>query len=129
MIDGLRRRFSKSVEDAWNADLDLQPEVEATTELPTDTTVLLAAQSFAPESRSNDVDMKDYYKSLVQTAIQQGGKYRGRQMSVPWLRMILAGLESKPIPAEMMWQGEEPAEPGESNLPRTPSYEDVFIPK
>lgn len=129
MIDGLRRRFSKSAEDTWNADLELQPEVEATSELPTGTAVLLAAQSLATESPSNDVDLKDYYKSLVQTAIQQGGKYHGRQMSVPWLRMILAGLESKPIPPEMMWQGEEPAGPGEFDLPKIPSYEDVFLPK
>jgi hypothetical protein len=125
MIAGIRRRFTHSIDDPWNADSELQPEVEEAPDIPTDTALLLAATKMTAESASNDVDMREYYKSLVQTAIQHDGNYQGQQMSVPWLRMILAGFEFRPFAPEKMWQGEEANGP-RPFLAEIPSYEDLF---
>jgi hypothetical protein len=103
MMESLRRRFSKSEGgDPWAVGLSLQDESPEASELPSESTVLLA-ENYAPTS--NDVDMKDYYRGLVRTAIQHGGVYRGQEIPIPWLRMTLAGLEMRPIPPEAMWEG------------------------
>jgi hypothetical protein len=124
MIDGIRRRFGKSPEENWNADLELQPETQETTELPTDTAVLLAASKL-PEP-SSETYPSDYYVIIVRTAIEQGGKYGGHQISLPWLRMILAGLESKHIEPEMMWDQDILSADESSTLPKIPAYNDLF---
>lgn len=125
MIGGLRRRFGSSNSDPWDANKEFEPEVDGVSEFPTDTAVLLAATRVTYEGASNNVDMKDYYRKLVQTAIEKGGTYNGQKMSVPWLRMILAGLEMRPIPPEAMWEGDETASPARTR-PNEPAYEDLF---
>lgn len=126
MIDGIRRRFAKSVEkDAWDADKAFSPDVEEASEFPTDTTALLAARATA-EFASNDAGCTDYYKNLVKTAIENGGKYGDHRISLPWLRMILAGLDSKNVEPEMMWYGMEESSPSEEPLPQIPAYNDLF---
>lgn len=106
VIDSIRRRLSKPApKDLWAADLSLEPEAEDVSELPGKSTVLLTKVQAHPPS--NDVDMKEYYRGLIWTAIQHGGVHNGQMISVPWLRMTLAGLENRPIPPEMMWEGME----------------------
>ncbi len=130
MIDGIRRKFAKSIDkDPWNMEQELEHEVEVEdvgiSELPTDSAVILAAK-VPPTSATNEVDSGEYYKNIVKTAIQNGGKYGRHHIPMPWLRMILAGLEWKRVDPEMMWYGWEAAGPGDENLPEIPSYQDLF---
>lgn len=125
MIDGIRRRFTNSIaEDTWDADKALQSE-EAAQALPTDTAVLLAARQVSPGYSPGDGDPTEYYKSIVKTAIENGGEYRNHRIPVPWLRMILAGLESRPIDPDKMWYQVDSESPGDP-LPEIPSYEVLF---
>jgi hypothetical protein len=131
MIDGIRRRFAESIDkDPWDTELELEPEVEAeeteVSAIPTDTAVILAATRMSTPSASNDFDSGEYYKSIVKTAIQNGGKYGEHQIPVPWLRMILAGLEWRHVDPEMMWYGVEAGDSGSEGLPEIPSYSDLF---
>jgi hypothetical protein len=126
MIDGLRRRLTESIDrDNWDANQELQPEREDTSGLPTDKAVLLAGTKVTTEPTSNEVNLQDYYRDLIMTAIEQGGSYRGQQMSVPWLRMTLAGLESRPISPEVIWEGAARSAPDQ--LAEIPSYDDLFL--
>ncbi len=125
MIDGIRRRLEKSAgKDPWDADQEFEPEeVDAPSVLSTDTAVLFAAAQ--AETVSNDLNPLDYYKNLVRTAIENGGRYAGHQISIPWLRMTLAGLELKRVDPEMLWEGVDGGAP-DDGLPAIPSYNDLF---
>ncbi len=133
MIDGIRRRLTKSTDsDPWDADQELnldfsqEVEVEEASELPTDAAVLVAAQDSVELGATNDVDPSDFYKNLIGAAIQNGGKFGDHQISIPWLRMVLAGLDSRRIESESMWYGYEPGSSPTEPLPETPSYDDLF---
>lgn len=127
MIDGLKRRFAKSNDkDPWDANQELEPEVEGQAEVSTDKAVLIAATQAADVKGSNDVDTLEYYKGLVKTAIGNGGKYNGHEIPIPWLRMILAGLESRQIDPEMMWYGYDETGMAGALLPEMPTYNDFF---
>jgi len=125
MIDEIRRRFGRSADkDPWDANQELEPEEGEASPLHIDTAVLLAGTQ--PETVSNDLNTLDYYKNLVRTAIENGGRYADHQISIPWLRMILAGLEQKRIDPEMMWEGVDGGTPNGGLLPAIPSYNDLF---
>ena len=127
MIDGIRRRFGRTTSgDPWGADQDLNPELEEDITLPTDGAVLVAANDAVGRYVPDDIDTPDYYKSLVQTALENGGKHGDHRISIPWLRMILAGLESKHIDPEMMWYGIEAGDAAGNQLPEVPPYENLF---
>ena len=124
MIDGIRRRLSKPAsKDPWDADQELQPE-EVASELPTDAAVFLAARSVSPGYSPEDGDSNAYYRGIVRTAIENGGRYGDHKIPIPWLRMILAGLESRYIDPETMWY--EVEEGPVAQIPEIPSYEDLF---
>lgn len=120
----MRRRFSRSAEGGdWNIDLEFKPEVERAAKPPVVTPVLLTARE-PIHMGVGEVDMKEYYKSAMRTAIKQGGWYQGRQISVPWLKMILAGLEMRPVPPEAMWETQGTSlSPTRSGVP---AYDDLF---
>lgn len=124
MIGGIRRRFSETMNtDLWDVNQRLQPDQESISRLEyaPGATHSEAGASFGPD----DVSMKDYCRTIIQTAIEHQGWYGGMHMSVPWLRMTLAGLESRDFVPEMMWEGEE--ERGlERRAPGVPSYDAVF---
>jgi len=125
MIDGIRRRLTKSIEgDAWDADKELEPEVEESSELLPDTAEVESAR-ILPAYSPGDGNLAEYYKSIVKTAIDNDGKYGDHQISVPWLRMILAGLEYRPIEPEMTWYGVE-TDALANHPPEIPSYDDLF---
>jgi len=127
MIDGIRRRFGKSIDkDPWDANLELRPEVAETAEIPTDTAVLTAARHETGEYSPEAANTPDYYKSLVTNAIENGGRYGDHRISIPWLRMILAGLEFKRVEPEMMWYGFDAGTESGEPLPKIPSYENLF---
>ena len=126
MIDGIRRRLGKSTGgDPWNAEQDLKPETQEVGEPPTNTEVLLAASPAMGEFMPTD-ENTDFYKSLICTAIENGGRLGGHQIPIPWLRMILAGLEMRPIEPEVMWYGVEAERSGRNPAPAVPSYQDLF---
>jgi hypothetical protein len=129
MIDGIRKRIGRSIaRDPWDADQVLNPEI-AETELPTDRAVLVAATD-ATHSTGEYIpansNTPDYYKILLLAAIENGGKYGDLKIAVPWLRMILAGLEFKHIEPEMMWFGADAGGLNDSPLRDLPAYEDLF---
>lgn len=125
MIGGLRRMLSGDVEYVWSTDQELKPEISGSPEFHDGAAVLLTMPKPTGVGGTNDVSMKEYYKAVLGIAIENGGWYQGQTMSVAWLRMTLAGLESRPFPPEAMW-GEERGpvtdEPGRA----LPSYADLF---
>ncbi len=131
MIGGIKRRFVKSIEeDPWEIDQELEPELETdseeASELQTDATIVPAGTVVAPPAPANDVNSGEYYKSLVRTAIQNGGKYGDHQIPIPWLRMILAGLEWRRVDPDMMWYGIDGSGQAGEPLPEIPAYDDLF---
>jgi hypothetical protein len=126
MIDGIRRKLtSLDDESDWDANLDLQPEAEAITEISTGNSNLLSASrvtgKFSPDSNTSD-----YYAGVVRAAIAQGGRYGGHQISLPWLRLILAGLEWRNVEPELLWNGQDSVLPTEPISPNLPSYDHIF---
>ncbi|MDG6983127.1 MAG: hypothetical protein JRN28_01015 [Nitrososphaerota archaeon] len=122
MIELIRRRLSRApAEDPWATDLTLKPEISEVSELRFDGSGLAHSGLPRPQPSSNDVDLKGYYKAVILTAIEHGGTYQGQQISVPWLRMTLAGLEKRPMPPELMW-GEGP----EGSAADMPGFEEFF---
>ena len=129
LIDGIRRKFAKSIDkDPWDIEQEFGPDTEVeeveSPELPTASAIVLHAP-VAP-SGTNSVNSGEYCKSIVRVAILNGGKYGEHQIPIPWLRMILAGLEWERIDSEMMWYGFEATGPGGEILPEIPSYNDLF---
>ncbi|MDG6918167.1 MAG: hypothetical protein JRN62_01810 [Nitrososphaerota archaeon] len=124
MIGGLRRRFSGNVEHIWSINQELEPEVSVDLGSHSGTAVLFTTTKPASERETNDVSMKEYYKAVLGTAIERGGWYQGQTMSLAWLRMTLAGLESKPLPPEALWEEQASATCDSSRA--MPSYEDLF---
>jgi hypothetical protein len=127
MIDGIRRRLRGSTTvDQWDADRFLNPEREETTVLPTAAPVMVVANRGSGYYAPDDASTPDYFKSIVRTALENGGKYGGHRIPVPWLRMILAGLESRHIDPEMLWYMTEPWDGAGESLDGIPSYSDLF---
>jgi len=127
MIDGIRRRLGKTAAgDPWSTDEGLKPETEENAELSGGTAALESTAQASGQYAPEDAGTPDYYKSLVRTAIMNGGRHGDHSISVPWLRMILAGLESKQIEPETMWYGIEADEVGREPTPEIPPYEDLF---
>jgi hypothetical protein len=125
MIGGIRRRLTSIDDDRlWDADLDLQPEVEVTTELPTDSADLLSASRVTGEFSPN-TNISDYYAGVVRAAIAQGGRFGDHQISLSWLRKILAGLEWRNIEPETLWEGVDATSPSVPNT-RIPVYDELF---
>ncbi len=124
MIGGLRRRLSGNVEHVWSTDQELKPEVSIDPEFHSGAAVLLTTAKPTSEGETNDVRMKEYYKAVLGTAIERGGWYQGQIMPLAWLRMTLAGLESRPLPPEALWEEQAAAtdEPGRA----MPSHADLF---
>jgi hypothetical protein len=131
MIDGLRQKLAKTMakDDPWDAEQELVQEsgFEELTDLPTDKAVIAAATDAVLPPASHDLNTADYYKSIVKTAIEHGGRYNGHQIPIPWLRMVQAGLEYHKIEAEQMWEGMEGTDfKADGRLEPTPDYDDVF---
>jgi hypothetical protein len=130
MIDGLRQKLAKTMakDDPWDADKELvsESEFEELTELPTDKAVIMAATDAVLPPASHDLNTSDYYKSIVKAAIDHGGRYNGHQIPIPWLRMVLAGLEYHKIETEQMWEGIEGTDFKADGRPeRNPAYDDM----
>lgn len=125
MIGNIRRKFTGLASvDLWDVNQELQPELDQVPEsgyLAVDP-ALGVATGYGPAAAG----MKDYCLNVVQTAITKQGWYGGMRISVPWLRMTLAGLESRHVPAEMMWEGAQEPGPDERRNPGVPSYDSVF---
>ncbi|HEV2227004.1 MAG TPA: hypothetical protein VGR56_09415 [Nitrososphaerales archaeon] len=119
------RRKLQSIDDdsLWDADMVLQPEVEATTELPSDIQEIPSASRVKGEFSPNK--SMDYYAGVVRAAIAQGGRYGDHQISLPWLRKILAGLESRNVEPETLWEGVDGLGPTVPNA-KIPVYDEFF---
>jgi len=125
MMGEIRRKLKSIDEDSlWDADMDLQPEVEATTELPTDNADLLSDSRVTGEFSPN-TNMSDYYAGVVRAAIAQGGRYGDHRISIAWLRKILAGLEWRNVEPETLWEGVDGLGPTVPNA-KIPVYDELF---
>ena len=126
MIGAIRRKFANSLEEGvWDADQELRQEVGESSELQTDTAVLHAAAQTAPGHFRGDESLVDYYKGIVRTAIENRGRYGGHWIPVPWLRMILAGLESRHVDPDLLWYEADIESAGIPSA-EVPSYEELF---
>jgi hypothetical protein len=127
MISELRRRLVRSDGiERWDANQRLDRDLERVTELPEDRAVLPITTSLTFRPSIDNITMTDYCTGLVKAAITQGGAHDQYQMPVPWLRMILAGLEGKPIEPQKMWEGVEASSFSGGPNPSLPPYDEVF---
>jgi hypothetical protein len=126
MIDGIRRRLRAMDKDPWNANQNLEPEVDRPSELRVDNRLLLAVPRGAPSQASNQLNAADLYKSVLMTAIEHNGRWGDHQIPVPWLRMILAGLDFKLVEPETMWYDFAADDSEEPSHTRTPGYDALF---
>ena len=129
MIDGLRQKLAKTMtKDPWDPEQELvqESEAEEMAELPTDKAVIMAATDAVQPTSYKDFNTADYYKSIVQAAIEHGGRYNGLQIPIPWLRMVQAGLDYHKIETEEMWEGFEVADFKAEASEKAPEYNDVF---
>ena len=124
MIGGIRRRLRYMERDPWDANQDFG--LEAEDDSPTDGEATFLETGETNLSDSNEVNAAEYYKMLVRAAIEHGGRHGDHQISVPWLRMILAGLEFRRIDPEMMWHGVEGGASDDAPMAEIPSYDDLF---
>jgi len=124
LIDGIRRRLQSMERDPWDATQDF-PDAAQPEDSPFEGHRLLASSSESPLRASNEISAAEYYKILVKTAIAHGGRHGDHQIPVPWLRMILAGLEFRHIEPEAAWYGFE-AGVEEAPLAEIPSYDRLF---
>jgi hypothetical protein len=126
MIGAIRRKFTNPIdEDDWSTEQELTPEAVEPSALQTDAAVLLAAAQAAPGHFLGDESLTDYYKGIVKTAIDNRGRYGDHWIPVPWLRMILAGLESRHIDPDLWWY-EADIESAVHAHAEVPPYEDLF---
>ena len=127
MIYGIRRRLTNTVAgESRGADKGPKPAMGDESEQPEDIAVPEVVNHASGRYVPDDPSTPDYYKSLVQTAIENGGKHGYHSISVPWLRMILAGLESRQIEPEVMWYGIEAGETKGEPITEIPPYENLF---
>ena len=97
------RRVVGGTEDGssrWdiNLGLDTEDTEEPATEENTPENLDEGNNVYDPTSET------DYYTSLVRASIAAGGKHAGQEISVNWLRMILAGLEGRDASIDqMLW--------------------------
>lgn len=124
MIDGIKRKLTSIDDSLWNANLDLQPEAGESTELPTNSADPLS-NSRATGEFSPITSMADYYAGVVRAAIAQGGRYGDHQISLPWLRTILAGLEWRNVEPESLWDGVDASGLGVPDA-QIPVYDEFF---
>ena len=125
MMGEIRRKLKSVGDDSlWDADMVLQPEVEATTELPTESKDMPSVSRVTGEFSPN-TSTSDYYAGVVRSAIAQGGRYGGHQISLPWLRKILAGLEWRNVEPETLWEGVDGFGPSVTNA-KIPVYDELF---
>ncbi|QQG48232.1 MAG: hypothetical protein HY247_05595 [archaeon] len=121
MFERIRRTVSKpATAGRWDPDQALEPEVEADQEPRVENTVPASPPT---ETHKFDSSGVEYQRTLVQTAIDQGGKLYNHEMSLPWLRTILAGLEGREVRPEDAWDAESIDMP-ESPVP--PTYYKLF---
>jgi hypothetical protein len=62
---------------------------------------------------------------VVRVAMAQGGRFGEREIPVPWLRRILAGLEGRKIDEEAMWEGIA-SPPRKEPVEESPTYQELF---
>ena len=124
MIEGIRRRLGNA--SAADSDERLKPGSDENAAPSRAAKVLEPAATVSGKYVPDGPSTPDYYKSLVRTAIDNGGTHGYHSISIPWLRMILAGLEFKQIEPEMMWYGIEAGEIRREPTPEVPSYADLF---
>ena len=128
MIDDIRRRLRPTSESSWDVDQEFQPETDVISER-VDTALVLKRLQTTTGYSFRDTTMKEHYANLVQSAINAGGRHGDVQISIPWLRMTLAGLESRRFDPEMMWEGAEEDAAPQPYIPGVISYEKLFHPE
>lgn len=62
---------------------------------------------------------------VVRAAMAQGGRFGDREIPVPWLRRILAGLEGRKIDEEAVWEGIA-SPPRNELVEESPTYQELF---
>jgi hypothetical protein len=76
---------------------------------------------FAPNHES-EVERQ---AEVVRAAMQQGGRFGDREIPIPWLRRILAGLEGRHIDEEAMWEGIA-SPPRKDPVEESAGYQEIF---
>ena len=62
---------------------------------------------------------------VVRAAMKQGGRFGDREIPLPWLRRILAGLEGRHIDEDAMWEGIA-SPPRKDPVEESAAYQELF---
>ena len=121
MIGRIRRAFRSTDEDpSWTGPGELRVPV-ATVSGEQSGESQPTGGVFVPY----DTDEIQRQTELVRAAMAQGGRFGDREIPIPWLRRILAGLEGRPIDEEAMWEGIA-SPPRRDPIEESPTYQQLF---
>lgn len=127
MIGRIRRvlRGSDEGDPSWRIGNQPQPDALARTapvnEQPIEQPDEAHGGVFVPDDES-EVERQ---AEVVRAAMAQGGRFGDREIPVPWLRRILAGLEGRKIDEEAMWEGIA-SPPRKEPVEESSSYQELF---
>jgi hypothetical protein len=100
LISVIKRVFRSSDEKDHSFEKGMLPEPAAVNRME-DSPAAERWGYFAPY----DTDVVQQQAELIRAAIAHGGRFGDREIPIPWLRRILAGLEGSHIDEEAMWEG------------------------
>lgn len=72
-----------------------------------------------------DTDVVQRQVELIRAALAQGGRFGDHEIPVPWLRMMLAGLEGRPTDQDAIWEGIA-SPPRKEPVEESPTYQELF---
>jgi len=127
LIGTIRRvlRGSGKGDPSWHLDNQPQPDAVARAapakEEPIEQPDEAHGGVFVPGGES-EVERQT---EVVRAAMAQGGRFGDREIPVPWLRRILAGLEGRRIDEEAMWEGIA-SPPRKEPVEESPTYQELF---
>ena len=127
MIGAIKRVLRGSDEENASRGIDIQPQPapvmgvapaeEESPEVPDE----VHGGVYVPDGE-NEVERQ---AQVVRAAMEQGGRFGDREIPIPWLRRILAGLEGRHIDEEAMWEGIA-SPPRKDPVEESAAYQEFF---
>ena len=124
MISGIKRMFGGSEEEGHTFEKRVHREPVAV-EPPSGQMEDLPSTERRGYFVPYDADVVQRQLDMVRAAIAQGGRFGDHEIPVPWLRMMLAGLEGRSIDQDAAWEGIA-APPRKDPVEESPTYQELF---